>query len=184
MGSQDRSRNEIMEATYRALCEHGYSDLTIQKIAGESEKGKSLIYYHFDDKHDLVISFLDHMLEEMGDRLSECLEHKEADGRIDELLERTLAIDRPEMWEFRKALFEMRAQAIHDKEISTRLQKIDEVLEEYFEDLLRQKGSEQPEIEAEVVLSVLDGFMERNIALDKEEDREEFKEYIVTSFFQ
>jgi AcrR family transcriptional regulator len=179
----DDSREKIMDATYRALCKHGYSDLTIEKIASESGKGKSLIYYHFDDKHDLVVSFLDHMLEEMDDRFSESLDGMETDEKIQELLQKTLAIDSSEMWEFRKALFEMRAQAIHDSEISVRLQKIDEVLEEYFENLLRQKGSEQPEIEAEAVLSILDGFMERSIALDTDDSREEFKEYILTSFF-
>ena len=44
------SKKEIMEATYEALCKHGYAELSIEKIADEFDKGKSLIYYHYDDK--------------------------------------------------------------------------------------------------------------------------------------
>ena len=43
----DRStdtQTAIMDATYRALCEHGYSNLTIDKIDAEFEKSKSLLY--------------------------------------------------------------------------------------------------------------------------------------------
>jgi len=32
------SKQEIMDATYIALCKHGYAELSIQKIADESDK--------------------------------------------------------------------------------------------------------------------------------------------------
>ena len=37
------TRAAIMEATFEALSKHGYADLTIQTIADEFEKSKSLL---------------------------------------------------------------------------------------------------------------------------------------------
>lgn len=56
--TDDPLKAEIMRATYRALIEQGYSDLTIQGIADEFPKSKSLLYYHYDGKDDLIASFL------------------------------------------------------------------------------------------------------------------------------
>jgi len=36
---------EILDATYRSLCTHGYANLTLVKIAAETETSKSLIYF-------------------------------------------------------------------------------------------------------------------------------------------
>lgn len=57
------TREEILAATYRSLREHGYADLTIEKIGREFEKSPSLVYHHFDDKDDLVLAMLDSLLD-------------------------------------------------------------------------------------------------------------------------
>jgi len=65
--SQDASadtRAAIMEATFRALSEHGYSDLRVRDIGSEFEKSRTLIHYHFDGKHDLIESFLEYLLDQ------------------------------------------------------------------------------------------------------------------------
>ncbi|PSP70021.1 TetR/AcrR family transcriptional regulator, partial [Halobacteriales archaeon QH_9_66_26] len=60
--SRDDTQAAIMDATYRALCEHGYADLTIQTIADEFDKSKSLLYYHYDTKDEILIGLLDYLL--------------------------------------------------------------------------------------------------------------------------
>ncbi|QLH79707.1 TetR family transcriptional regulator [Halosimplex rubrum] len=57
----------IMGATYRALCEHGYADLTMQDIADESDKSKASLHYHFDTKEELLLAFLDHLYDAFTD---------------------------------------------------------------------------------------------------------------------
>ncbi|MWG33064.1 TetR family transcriptional regulator [Halomarina oriensis] len=47
-----------MDATFRAMLEHGYNDLSIADIADEFEMSKSSLYYHYDSKDDLLVSFL------------------------------------------------------------------------------------------------------------------------------
>jgi AcrR family transcriptional regulator len=53
------AEREIMEATYRALLAHGYAGLSISRIAEEFDKSKASLYYHYDSKDDLLVSFLD-----------------------------------------------------------------------------------------------------------------------------
>lgn len=57
------SHDEIMAATHRAVCEHGYADLSMRKIAAESDKSHSLLTYHYDTKANLVEAYLDYLLD-------------------------------------------------------------------------------------------------------------------------
>ena len=58
-----------MKATYEALCTHGYTDLTAQDIADRTEKSKSLLFYHYDSKEDLVADFIDYLLDRYVERV-------------------------------------------------------------------------------------------------------------------
>lgn len=59
----DDSRATIMEATFRALQKHSYADLSIQRIADETDLSKSTFYHHYEGKNDLLLSFLEFMLD-------------------------------------------------------------------------------------------------------------------------
>ncbi|SEP09097.1 transcriptional regulator, TetR family [Halogranum amylolyticum] len=48
----------FLEATYRALCRHGYADLTVGDIAAEAERSKSLVHYYYGSKEHLFTEFL------------------------------------------------------------------------------------------------------------------------------
>jgi AcrR family transcriptional regulator len=109
------TREAIMKATYDALCAHGYSDLTIQRIGDEFSKSKSLLYHHYDSKDELLLDFLEYML----DRLEERLPVHQAGGPEDhvrKIVERTFTLgDFVGDDDFSRALVELRAQAAHDE---------------------------------------------------------------------
>lgn len=166
-----------MDATYDALCRHGYADLSIQKIADEFDGGKSLIYYHYDDKQELMVSFLECMkqrIESDPEDISE-LPPKQ---RLDELLERAMAVEDSEMWNLRRALMEMRAQTPHNEEFSDKLQSIDGILLQQFKEIFRELEVEDPERRAELLISTVDGYMSRKISYDSQEGLEEMKDDI------
>ncbi|RNJ27126.1 TetR/AcrR family transcriptional regulator [Halosegnis longus] len=48
----------IIEATFQAVAETGYADLTIDKVNDRFAKSKPLIYYHYEDREDLVEELL------------------------------------------------------------------------------------------------------------------------------
>lgn len=64
------TREAIVRATYRALCANGYADTTISAIAAEFEKSKSLLYYHYDGKDDLLEEFLRFVLDQLESELA------------------------------------------------------------------------------------------------------------------
>ncbi|MBC5793252.1 MAG: TetR/AcrR family transcriptional regulator [Nanohaloarchaea archaeon] len=180
MGRED-SKRQIMDATYRALCKHGYSDLSIQRIADEFEKGKSLIYYHYNDKQDLMNSFLDHMMERMEEE-DMLKTSRSAEEQFDSLLDKTLAIEDEEMWEFRKALMEIEAQTPHNKELAERFRKIDRVVKDKFEEVLAEMDIERPEAKAELLISTIDGIISRKMGHGTPKDLEKIKEDIKQTF--
>lgn len=59
------TRAAIMEATHRALCKHGYANLSIQKIADEFEMTTAVLHYHFDTKENLLAAFLEYLLDNL-----------------------------------------------------------------------------------------------------------------------
>lgn len=112
----EETRERIMEATYRTLCEYGYASLTMQDIADECDCSKSLLHYHFDTKEDLLVALLAHLLE----RFEERAETADADprDRLVDLVEGFLFGDernRAEHRAFHTALLELRAQAPHNE---------------------------------------------------------------------
>lgn len=65
----DDPATEILDATYRALCAHGYANLTLQDIAVEADTSKASIHYHYDSKNQLFAAFLDELFERFIDRV-------------------------------------------------------------------------------------------------------------------
>lgn len=176
------SKDEIMEATFKALCKHGYADLSIQKIADESEKGKSSIYYHFDDKEDLMLSFLDFMMDkaELED------ENKSPRARIDGMLDKALGIESEEQWEFQKAFQEVRVQAQHNEKFQKKFGEADEIFLENVSDIMDKAGAKEPEVAAEIFLSMIEGSISRKVSTGDREGLEKLKEEIketISSFF-
>jgi len=115
LDAPEDTREEIMRATYLALCDHGYAGLTIQRIADHFPKSKSLIYHHYDGKDDLLLEFLEFVL----DRFEETVSIEGADGPEDHLravFDHVFATPLPaERREFGRAMVELRAQAAHDE---------------------------------------------------------------------
>lgn len=125
--SSAETRAAIMEATYRALCKHGYANLSIQKIADEFEMTSAVLHYHYDTKEMLLAAFLEHLLDEYATQF-DVEEIENPRDRllvlIDSLLIVLVGIDDPERpidraddrpplgrAELSMALLELRAQA-------------------------------------------------------------------------
>jgi AcrR family transcriptional regulator len=116
----------IMRATHRALCEHGFAELTMQSIADEFEKSKAVLHYHYDTKQQLLIAFLEHLLARFERDAA-----VDADGSADERLlaltddllgegdrEHRGGVDHRELT---TVLLQIRAQAPYDEEFRRQL---------------------------------------------------------------
>lgn len=110
----DDTREAIMLATYRALCEHGYAALTIDRIGREFPKSKSLLYHHYDSKDDLLVDFLEYLLSILPPDLAPA-DVGGPSARLEAVVDYVLTTDpdRPDD-DFHGAVIELRAQAVND----------------------------------------------------------------------
>ncbi|MFW6384012.1 MAG: TetR/AcrR family transcriptional regulator [Halodesulfurarchaeum sp.] len=130
------TREAIMQATFRALCEHGYAGLTISRIAQYFPKSKSLLYHHYESKEELLLDFLAFMLE----RYQEAVPKAETDSpeeRLAAVLDASLSrkADGPDL-EFLRAMTELRAQAAHDERFREHFRTHDRVFRETLVDIV------------------------------------------------
>ncbi|MFC7141292.1 TetR/AcrR family transcriptional regulator [Halosimplex aquaticum] len=118
---QGDTHDAIMGATYHALCKHGYAHLTMQDIADEFDKSRSLLHYHYDTKEELLLAFVDNIVGWIGDRLAES-ETEEPLERLEEFIDRFVIEPGEEDREtFALALLELRVQAVHNEEFREKL---------------------------------------------------------------
>ncbi len=169
------TREEIMDATYRALCEHGYADLTMQHIADEAGKSTSLLHYHFDTKEDLLVAFIDHLITEFEDVVAPSEENSPAD-RLREYLDLwEFAPEEDERAALHLALLELRSRGPFNEAYREQLARSDEVLRSTVADIIGD-GIEQgvfrevdPAATARLLVATLDGARTRQITLDDPE---------------
>ena len=173
-GTTEDTTDDIMQATYCALCECGYAGLTMQDIADRSETSKSALHYHYDTKHDLLLAFLDHLFESFEDRF--------ATDAADDPLDRLAAVvdealddaDDETRRDFRTAVLEIKAQAPYDEAFRAQLVTFDEYLRERVRAIVADgieqgvfRGDADPEAVAEFFAIVFDGAHVRAISNDR-----------------
>lgn len=173
--SPEGTREEIMRATYLALCEHGYADLTIQRIGEEFPKSKSLIYHHYDGKDDLLIDFLSFLV----DQFEAAVPFEDAAGP-DELLEVILdfvfTTPLPEhRLDLTRAMVELRAQATHDEAYRAHFTSHDRFVADRVEEIVAagvEEGVFRP-VDADGVaaflLATFNGSMLQRVTSDRDD---------------
>lgn len=72
----DIRREEIIEAFYSTVAQKGFGKATIREIASRAGCSYGVLNYHFENKEELVLSFLDHVMTtysaELLDGVSKC----------------------------------------------------------------------------------------------------------------
>lgn len=179
--------DELMDATYAALCKHGYASLRMQDIADESSKSKATLHYYYDSKQDLLYALLDYLQQSFADRI-ETLEGDTAADQLAALIETYLTPrNEDSMQEFRTALLEIKAQCPYDEQFRTELDDFDRVLHDRFQSIL-EAGQEtgvfrddfDPDRTADFIVTVLNGVQTRHVAVGHplEQTRETLETYI------
>ncbi|MFC7137753.1 TetR/AcrR family transcriptional regulator [Halobaculum litoreum] len=164
----------MVEATFAAIHRHGYSDLTIQAIADEFEKSKSLLYYHYDDKDEIVADLLDYAL----DWFLSAVDDRTTDDPVENLravVEELLPVDpTDEELAGRHVVMELRAQAVTNPEFRATFTEIDERLHDriagHVREILDRRGVEGVDADdaAEQFLAVLNGTLIESVTTDRD----------------
>ncbi|MFW6320539.1 MAG: TetR family transcriptional regulator C-terminal domain-containing protein [Halohasta sp.] len=167
------TREELMGATYRALCEHGYAELTIQRISDQFPKSKSLLYHHYDSKDELLLDFLSYLLDHFESTMPRA--DDEAAVALAALLDHVLPTDPdPERRQFIAAIIELRAQAATDPAYRAHFTRSTAFLHDAFVRIIETgvaEGTFRP-VDADRVASLLvatiEGAMVQQVTIDTE----------------
>ncbi|SNZ12657.1 transcriptional regulator, TetR family [Natronoarchaeum philippinense] len=161
---------EIMHATYRALREHGYADLTIKRIAEEYGKSTAAVHYHYDTKDDLLAAFLDFVLEQFVDTIHE-VERTDPEQRLTLLLDQLL-VEVEEHQDLLVAILEMRSQAPYKEAFADRFEQNDEYVQYMLRTVIDDGISQgvfadvDAEHTAAALMTIVDGARTRAVVLD------------------
>ena len=171
MSDQPSASDEIMDGVYRALRAHGYADVTMQDIADECSKSKSLLHYHYDTKEDLLVAFLDYVITDSEARIRAHADDPPAErlaGFVGWFVFEADAADREA---FHIALLELRTQGPFNDRIREQLVRSDRLLRGTVADIL-ESGIEEGtfrEVDVEetaaLIVATLDGARTRQITL-------------------
>jgi len=166
---ESETRSEIIDATNRALCRHGYAELTIQQIADESSLTTAAIHYHFDTKEALLNVFLDDLIERFESKLaSEATDPRE---RLIAFLDAVFTPSDPEGDGFPVAIMELKAQAPFHDIYRERFLDLDDVMREAIAAIVVDGIDEghfvqtDPDEVARLVTTTINGAHTRNVAL-------------------
>jgi AcrR family transcriptional regulator len=178
-----------MCATYRALCRHGYADLTMQGIADEWEKSKAALHYHYDTKQGLLLSFLDYLFDEYRERVADPV-GGDAGERLYAFLDASLEpAERNAYEEFQTAVLEIKAQAPYDPAFRERLADFDRFMRRRVRELVAAgvddgsvRSDVDPDAAAATLVTLLNGAHTRRVTLGApvDEVRRPLYDYVET----
>lgn len=182
------TREEILAAAYRALCEHGYADLTIGTIGQEFEKSPSLVYHYYEGKDELLVDFLEFMLDGFETSVPD-REFDDAHEQLQALIDHVFPDDlEDERRGFSGAMLQLRAQAVQDPAYANHFTRSDRFFQARLVSIV-ERGIEEgvfrevdPEAVAAFLLTAINGAMYRRVTADVDESipaiREEIRTYV------
>ncbi len=169
--------DDIMDATWCALCRRGYADLTMQAIADETDKSKAALHYHYDSKQELLESFLDHAADRFLERLHKAAAEAETPAAqlsavVDAAFSPPVGDDRESV---SAALLELRAQAPHQPAFRERLCEADDAFCDLLAAVLAAgvesgafRADLDPQRAARTIVTFFDGSRLRQVSLDED----------------
>lgn len=169
-----------MGATYEALCEVGYSDLTAQAIADRTDRSKAALFYHYDSLDALVADFIEYLLEGFDSRVARTRDWPPLE-RLAAIVDWFLSGADDEQLGFHTALLELRAQAPYNDAFRDKLRESDDRLRGALEEILRDGIEEgvfrdhDPAAVSALLLAAFDGARIRQFTLGRDEYLETVK---------
>lgn len=182
----DETRTAILKATFEALAEHGYADLTIDRIGEYFPKSEGVVFYHYDGKDDVLLDLLNYLLarfEQMGMPVSD---DGDPETRLRTLFDPIMpATGEQRRRDFEKVLIELRTQAAQDEDYRQCFNQSQDIFRETVRGII-QDGIESgdfkdsdPDLVADFLITLVSGdLFDRVTTGDSRQIRAELDNYI------
>ncbi|MFB6185459.1 MAG: TetR/AcrR family transcriptional regulator, partial [Halobacteriaceae archaeon] len=162
----DDTKTAILKATFDALSEHGYADLTIDRISQHFPKSEGLVFYHYEGKDDVLLDLLDYLLERFVQIGMPVSDEADPETRLRNIFERTIPeTNAQRIRDYEKVLMELRMRAAQDEEFQECFNQSQDIFRETVREII-QDGIESgdfrdtdPELVADFLITLVSGFI-------------------------
>ena len=153
---RERKKQQIRKAGLRTFSRDGYHATTISRIAKLAGISKGLIYNYYESKEELLRDILRRGMEELGEMIDPDHDGRVTPSELRGLIEQTFdsLSTRPEYW---KLYFSVLLQPSVTEKIQPEINRIYDSFLGMAINYFRESGSEDPEAEALILGSILDG---------------------------
>lgn len=164
-GPPEDTREEILRAAFLVLQQHGYSGLSMNRIADEVGLQKASVYHHYSDKDSLLLALVDYVIEEIKYRTVQP-DGTEPLQQLQRFIDQVVfgqetATESPPLSPPSEAtiqvFIQIRAQAAHTQAYQAKVTKIDQLHQNHIADII-QRGIDEGafrDVNADHVAAVL-----------------------------
>ncbi|CQR50918.1 HTH-type transcriptional repressor AcnR [Haloferax massiliensis] len=160
----DDTKTEILKATFDALAEHGYANLTIDRISQHFSKSEGLVFYHYDGKDDVLLDLLNYLLSRFRQVGMPVSDDGDPETRLRSLFDQVIPEpDEQQIRDYETVLTELRMRAAQDEAFQECFNQSQDIFRETIREIL-QDGIESgdfremdPELVANFLVTLVSG---------------------------
>jgi AcrR family transcriptional regulator len=176
------TRGAIIAASLELFAKRGYSATTTEEIARKARISKGLIFTHFRTKQDILFAILDEQIEEIMPRFFSDDDPRPARERFIALVDSWLDVIKT-----RPLLVRLSLQLGLDEEYRKLMKRKGK---QYFEatflrltKLIRQLGSDKPEMDCYLLMFVFDGIVANYTVAPELFPIESIRDHLIATLF-
>lgn len=175
------TRTAVIDSAMKLFAQNGYAHTTTRRIAEEAGISTGLMYHYFEGKAGLLRAVFDNCMAILNESFATAYTESTADKRLASLLRAMFALLRsdPAFW----ALFYMlRTQPAIMRELGDDFRLWTERLRALFIAELQQAGAADPEIEAYLLYSLIEGTVQQYLLDPESYPLDQVVEQIIVRF--
>ncbi|ELZ93032.1 TetR/AcrR family transcriptional regulator [Haloferax sulfurifontis] len=154
----DDTKTEILKATFDALAEHGYANLTIDRISQHFSKSEGLVFYHYDGKDDVLLDLLNYLLSRFREVGMPVSDDGDPETRLRSLFDQVIPEpDEQQIRDYETVLTELRMRAAQDEAFQECFNQSQDVFRETIREILQDgiESGDFREMDPELVTNFL-----------------------------
>lgn len=157
---REATRTAIVQSAMTLFAQSGYAHTTVRDIANHASISTGLMYHYFDSKGSLLQAVFDNCIGILNDAFTEAYNQSDPDERLATLL-RVLFTMLEQDREFWGLFYMLRTQPAIMNVLGDSFRRLTKRLRDLFIAELRAAGREDPEMEALILYSLIEGTIQQ-----------------------
>jgi len=154
----DETKSAILKATFTALVEYGYADLTIERISEHFPKSEGLVFYHYDGKDEVLLDLLDYLLERFVQIGVPVPDDGDPEAQLRSLFDQVISqANEQQARDYEIVLMELRMRAAQDEEFQELIDESQDIFRDKVKNIIKSgiESGDFREVEPELVTDFL-----------------------------